>query len=129
MNIDDLTLGEVKQLTAFLKPAAPLPASDLYSRYIGQYVICRSRNEGINAGEVVAVDSTGVILKDCRRLWYHKPVNKNKSWYEGVACDGVHKDSKLSAPVEKIIAEDYSLTICTDKAAKSIKGADTHEQG
>ena len=101
---------------------------DLYARYFGKYVICRSRSEGVNAGEVIAADATGVILKDARRLYYHKPVDKNMSWYEGVAMTGLSEDSLVGPAVEKIIVEDYSLTLCSPIAMQSIKSAPTNKQ-
>lgn len=129
MNINDLTIGQAKELARLFGGDTNVGSkSTLQSRYVGKYVICRSRNEGVNAGKVIAADDTGVILEDCRRLWYHKPANKNLAWYEGVACDGLSSDSKIGAPVEKIIAEDYSLTVCSDVAEKSIRGAKSHEQ-
>ena len=91
------------------------------SRMIGKNVIVRSRNEGINAGTVVLADDTGVELKNCRRIWYHKPKDKALSWYEGVAVTGLSDDSKISGTVpKKIIIEDYSMTECTEEAFKSI---------
>ena len=76
----------------------------LASRMIGKNVIVRSRNEGINAGIVVLADETGVELKNARRIWYHKPKNKNLSWYEGIAMSGIDESSKVSGTVEtKII--------------------------
>ena len=128
MNIDDLTLGQIKQLQNVIGGVPQKAQSDLYSRYIGKYVICRSRNEGVNAGKVVALDDTGVILEDARRLYYHKPVNKDVSWYEGVAKTGIDETSKVGTPVEKVIVEDYSLTLCTTEAEKSIRGVKDNEQ-
>jgi hypothetical protein len=128
IKIDDLTIGEVKQLAALFGGNSAASTSNLYSRYVGKYVICRSRNEGINAGKVIELDETGVILEDARRLYYHKPANKALSWYEGVALEGLSKDSKIGAEVEKLIAEDYSLTVCTKDAEKSIRGAKTNAQ-
>ena len=125
MNVDDL----VKLAGLFNNVDSPNKGNGIYNRYIGKYVICRSRNEGVNAGKVVALDNTGVVLEDARRLYYHKPINKNVSWYEGVAKYGIDSDSKVGCPVEKIIAEDYSLTICTNDAETSIRGAKNHEQG
>lgn len=91
------------------------------SRMIGKKVIVRSRNEGINAGIVVLADESGVELRNCRRIWYHKPKNKAYSWYEGVSVCGISDDSKVSCTVNtKVIIEDYSMTICTDEAFKSI---------
>lgn len=99
------------------------------SEYVGKYVIVRSRNEGINAGFVKSLDETGIILKEARRIWYHKPKDKSVSWYEGVANTGLSNDSKISTIVlEKIIVEDYSITLCTDVAKDSIVKHQSHEQ-
>ena len=124
MNIDDLV-----KLAGLLDTGTQTQTpSTMRDRYIGQYVICRSRNEGVNAGKVIALDETGVILEDARRLYYHKPVNKNGSWYEGVAKFGIDSYSKVAVAIEKVISEDYSLTVCTSDAEKSIRGAKDHEQ-
>ena len=91
------------------------------SRMTGKKVLVRSRNEGINAGVVVLADETGVELKDCRRLYYHRPKKETLSWYEGVAMSGLNEDSKVSGTVNrKVILEDYSMTECTEDAFKSI---------
>ena len=97
------------------------------SQFVGKYVIVRSRSEGINSGYVVAAAADGVILREARRLWYHKPAGKS-SWYEGVALHGLHPDSKISDPVDKAIIEDYSITLCTQEAIESIKAFKSHEQ-
>lgn len=104
-------------------------ACGVASSMIGKYVIVRSRNEGINAGEVVAADDTGVVLKNARRLWYHKPAVKTESWYEGVANHGLSDDSKVSGVVsEKVIIEDYSMVACADVARQSIEAAVANAQ-
>ena len=128
MNIDNLTIGEAKQLANLFGNTGVKSSSNLLSSYIGKYVICRSRNEGINAGRVIAADETGVILEDARRLYYHKPIKKEVSWYEGVAKYGISTDSKVGTAIEKIIVEDYSLTLCTEEAEKSIRGAKDNVQ-
>lgn len=130
MNINDLTIGQVKELAVLFgnTNATQNTVGSIYESYIGRYVICRSRNEGVNAGKVIAIDETGVVLEDCRRLWYHKPINKNASWYEGVAQFGISIESKVGVEVEKVIAEDYSLTVCTTEAEKTIREAKNHEQ-
>ena len=99
------------------------------TRMIGKAVIVRSRNEGINAGIVVIADETGVELKDCRRLYYHKPKDKTISWYEGVATSGISDTSKVSGTVTtKVIIEDYSMTECNKDAYKSIMEKKPNEQ-
>lgn len=125
MDINEMKFGDILKISPMFNGAKP---NSLLDRYVGKYVICRTRNEGINAGEVVALDDTGVILKDARRLYYHKPLDKSISWYEGVAISGISQDSKIGAPVEKAIIEDYSLTVCTDLAKLSITSAKTNEQ-
>lgn len=100
----------------------------LHTEFIGKYVICRSRNEGLNAGLVEAADETGVILADARRLWYHIPLKEGASWYEAIANSGLATGSKISEPVaKKLISEDYSLTLCTADAEASIRGFAAHE--
>lgn len=99
------------------------------TRMAGKKVIVRTRNEGINAGTVVIADDTGVELKDCRRIWYHKPKDKNLSWYEGVAMSGISSDSKVSGTVtRKVIIEDYSMTECDPEAFKTIMELTPNEQ-
>ena len=126
MNIDELTLGQIKKLQGLFGGA--VAKTQLGNQYVGKYVIVRSRNEGINAGKILEMDDTGVILEDARRLYYHKPANKQLSWYEGVALEGLSSDSKVGSPVTKIIVEDYSVTVCTAKAETSIRGAKANVQ-
>ena len=100
----------------------------IFKTAIGKYVIVRSRNEGVNAGKLLAADETGCVLKNARRLWYSKPADSKQAWYEGVANSGLHADSKISPAVaRKYIVEDYSITECSQAATKSIKEAPSHE--
>lgn len=128
MNIDDLTYGQIKEIAKLACGTKESASGGLGNQFVGKYVIVRSRNEGINAGKVLELDDTGVILEDARRLYYHKPVNKDLSWYEGVALEGLSKDSKVGAAVTKLIIEDYSITVCTKDAEKSIRGAKDNVQ-
>ena len=91
------------------------------SRMIGKKVIVRSRNEGINSGIVVVADQSGVELKSCRRIWYHRPKDKSLSWYEGIAISGVDASSKVSGTVKtKTIIEAYSMTELSEDSFNSI---------
>jgi len=122
MNLDELTLGQIKELNSIFNKNVESKTSTLLDSVIGKYCIVRTRNEGINFGKVIDCDDTGVILDEARRIYYHKPKDKNVSWYEGVAETGLHSDSKISGEVSrKYIVEDYSLTICSEKAVKNIK--------
>jgi hypothetical protein len=127
-DIKQLTIGDIQQLQQFLGGSNNSTKKGIYDRYIGKYVICRTQNEGVNAGQVIELDETGVILKDARRLYYYKPAHKNTSWYEGVAIYGLAEGSKVGISVEKIIVEDYSLTICSPEAECSIREFKAHVQ-
>ena len=97
--------------------------TDEISHLVGKYVIVRTRNEGINAGCLVAADETGCVLRQARRLY--RPISKDTdlAWYEGVAVSGLHADKSIcSGDVDKkIIMEDYSIITTTTVAEESIK--------
>lgn len=121
MNYEDLTLKELKEISSLFNSNENLK-ENILSSSIGKYVIVRTRNEGINSGKVLEADETGCVIEDARRIYYHKPKDNNVSWYEGVAETGLHSDSKISCPVsKKYIVENYSLTICSKIAEKSIR--------
>ncbi len=127
MNIENLTLKEAREIANLFQNQGS--KSVMLQNYIGKYVIVRSRNEGINSGFVKALDDTGIVLSDARRIWYHKPKDKTTSWYEGVSVSGLSDDSKISCTVsEKIIIEDYSITSCSEEATLSIRNFKTNEQ-
>lgn len=96
-------------------------------KLIGEYVIVRTLNEGVNAGYLVAADDTGCVVREARRLHYHGPKDKRLAWYEGVSQSGLADNCVVSCKTLKIIVEDYSLTVCTDQARKSIEEFKTHE--
>ncbi|WP_287602689.1 hypothetical protein [Thiothrix sp.] len=132
LDINSLTLGQIKEINAIAVSMGIAQSNSsvgaINSRYVGKYVIVRSGNEGINAGEVVMADDTGIVLKDARRVWYHRPADET-SWYEGVANSGLRSDSKVSVAVEeKAIIEDYSIILCSSSAEKSIRGFKAYAQ-
>jgi len=129
MNIDQMTIGELKQINQMFNAKQSTNDKPIGRDIIGKYAIVRSRNEGVNAGSIKEMDETGIVLADARRIWYHKPADTSMSWYEGVAISGLSDDSKISCTVPvKVIVEDYSVTVCTDAAENSIRKHKTHEQ-
>ncbi len=96
--------------------------SDMFSKNIGKKVIVRTRNEGLNFGTLTHAERDGCVLQNAQRLY--RPISKNNdmAWYEGVAQSGLDERSKISSPVkEKVIVEDYSITLCTAEAILSIE--------
>jgi hypothetical protein len=79
MNIDDLTLGQLKTIAAMFTSEK---TSTLESPMIGKYVLIRCYSAGVHAGELVSQVGDVVVLKNSRRLW---------SWGSpgGVALSGV----------------------------------------
>lgn len=125
MNIEDLTLRQIREIQAL---SSPENAGNITSSAIGKYVIVRTRNEGLNAGYLVKADSTGCVISQARRIWYHRPKDRKTAWFEGVAKSGLSDDSKISCAVDqKYIIEDYSLTLCSKDAEESIKKHPSHE--
>ena len=120
INLDDLTLGQLKEIQSL---GDQTKTSSLLQKNVGKYVICRTRNEGINCGVVKEIDESGVVLSEARRIYYHKPKDSSVSWYEGVAETGLSSDSKISCKTTKVIVENYSLTYCTEEAIESLRNA------
>ena len=69
MNIDNLTFGELKQITAMF--GAQQPSAKPHPM-VGKYVIARCYAAGVHAGTVESVDGENVILSNSRRLWSWK---------------------------------------------------------
>jgi len=128
MNINNLTIGQAKEIQSFFS-SEEKKSTSIFNSIVGEYVLVRSRNEGLNAGYIELADETGIVLIEARRIWYHKPKDKSTSWYEGISISGLSNDSKISCLVnKKIIVEDYSITICSEAAKKSIQEHKTHAQ-
>jgi hypothetical protein len=123
MNIDDLTYGELKRIAAMFAPQTA-PAFD--TGLIGRYVIVRCRDAGVHAGVLKSTDGRACVLTEARRLWYWK-VTGSGDFLNAIALSGVHKDSKLSAPVEIMaLTENCEIIACTTDAEKSIREQAVH---
>ena len=77
MNIDDLTIGEAKQLAKYFAPNATAAViGSGCNSMLGKKCIFRSYASGVHFGELVEKDGKEVIIKNARRLWYWKTNNK-----------------------------------------------------
>lgn len=117
MNIDSLTLGELKQIAALLKVDTTPPVHP----FVGRYVICRCENSGVHAGELVAQRGTEVQLRNERRLWSWEAV-------AGVALSGVAQNGLKAGKIDTLNPDFYVTdcleTIpCSEKAQRSIENA------
>ena len=120
MNINDLTIGEAKELAALFGGVSNNVQGKQHP-YIGKYVIARCYAAGVHAGIVESVDGESVFLKDSRRLWSWKA--KDGIALSGVAQTGIKADSK----VDVINPTIYLTGVCeliptTKESQESIHG-------
>ena len=113
LNIDDLTIGQLKQIQAM---AFSGKDTAMTHPFIGKYVIARCYSAGVHAGEVVSVDGENVVLKNSRRLWSWKA--KDGVALSGVAQFGVKSDSKLDVVNPEIYLTGVCELIPTTTAAQ-----------
>ncbi len=121
MNINDLTIGQAKELAAMFAGAAPTAPAQ--HPFVGRYCIVRCTGAGVHAGEVVSVSGDTVILRDSRRLW---------QWTAkaGVALSGVaqHGIKASASKIDSANPEIYLIGVCelipcSDAAKESIQNA------
>lgn len=120
MNINDLTIGQAKELAAMFSHNQNTSAG--LNCMIGKKVIIRTYSAGVWFGELEQKDRTEVILKNARRMW---------AWWakEGislssVAVKGIKQDkSKIAEAVAEVWLEAIEIIPCTDDAIDSIESA------
>jgi len=118
MNINDLTLGQLKEINALFSSGIATERQ-VESPMVGKYVLCRGYSCGVHTGELVSQVGDTVILKNSRRLW---------SWGSngGVALSGVAQMGMVSGKKVDTLNPLIQLTgiietiLCTDKARDSI---------
>ena len=125
LNIDDLTLGQIKQLKSLFGTSEATAIEGGINSMIGKKVIVRTYSSGVHFGELVEKSGKEVILKNARRLWYWKTTNNGISLSE-VALSGLHKDSKVCAPVENWL-EAIEIIPCTKEAIKNIEACNEYK--
>ena len=97
MSVENLTIGELQKLLGCLQSTSG-PSSAPHPM-LGKYVIVRCKDAGVHAGVLLSASDRTAHLSESRRLWYWKPAN-GAAFLSGVATAGLHKDSKVGAPIE-----------------------------
>lgn len=121
MNIDDLTIGEAKQLASMFSPGANPTACGL-NQMIGKECIVRTVSAGVWFGLVAEKSGSEVILKDARRMWRWKAAKSIS--LSGVVAYGIDQaGSKITPPVGQVWLEAIELIPIGGEPAASIKGA------
>lgn len=124
MNIDELTIGQAKELAALFDKAERVSAPQR-SRYEGkgEAVIVRAKDAGVHYGHLVAYEGRMVWLKDARRMWKWKAAG-------GVSLSGcavygiVQSESRIEAIVStQIVLDACEIIFCNTLAAGTIEEA------
>jgi len=119
MNIEDLTLKQIREIQALTTGASRIPPST--HPFVGKYVIARCYSAGVHAGTVASVDGENVILKDSRRLWSWKA--RDGVALSGVAQNGLKSEGKVDTVNPEIALMGVcELIPCSVKARESIDG-------
>ena len=124
MNIDNLTIGQAKELTALFGNAQQQqqqqPAS--LNSMVGKKCVIRTYSAGVWFGEIAEKSGNEVIVKNARRMW--------KWWAaEGISLSSValhgvkHDESRIVEAVPAVWLEAIELIPASDKAIASIEGA------
>lgn len=120
MNINDLTIGQAKELSSiFVGKANDAPG---LNSMIGQRVIVRTYSAGNFFGVLEEKSGDEVYLTNARRMWYWKA--KQGISLSACALYGVDTEkSKIVEPVARIWVQAIEIIPCTETAAASLEGA------
>ena len=120
MNIDDLTLKQIKEISALV--GTKQNESTGLNCMIGKKVIIRTYSAGVWFGELDQKDRNEVILKNARRMW--RWWTKEGISLSGVAVHGINVDkSKIAEPVCMVWLEAIEIIQCSDAAIFNIESA------
>ena len=124
MNIDNLTLGQIKSIQALLGNSNLLNVKpqDGLNSMIGKKVIVSTYAAGVWFGTLEQKSGKEVILKDARRMW--KWGAKEGISLSACALYGVKNDeSKIIEPVESVWLEAIEIIPCSEAAIQSLEDA------
>jgi hypothetical protein len=120
MNINDLTIGQAKELSALFSSESPVGLNSM----VGNMCVIRTYSAGVWFGRVIQKSGSEVIIDGARRLWrWHAASGITLS---EVALHGIQRDkSKIAEALDGVWLNSIELLPTTEKAAKSIAGADS----
>lgn len=117
MNLDDLTIGQVKSLERFFNNKEHQPK---LNKQLGKKVLIRTDRAGVHYGTLVSKAGLEIELKDAIRIWYWKgAASLSQMAVDGVSCP---EDCKFSVQVPIICLTYIEIIPCSEKAQKSIEG-------
>ena len=117
--LDELTVGEAKQLATMFGKESPVTKS--LNDFVGQKAIIRTYSAGVWFGKIEEKSGNEVIVSNARRLWYWKA--KQSISLSAVAQYGISSESKVAPKVPYVWLEAIELIPASTDAIESIEGA------
>jgi len=117
MDIDNLTLGEIKEISNFVNQGSN--TTDICQNHIGKYHIFRTYSAGVFFGKLKKKQGKECIIDECRRLYYWK--TKGGISLSEVALNGLHTDSKVCTSTGSHWVEAIEIIPCTTVAVADIQ--------
>lgn len=109
MNINELTIGQAKELAAMFGGA-----TERQSCMLGEHCVVRTYSAGVWIGVVVEHVGTEVVLKDAMRLWKWS----GAFTLSEVATKGIAEGSRIATPVPKMLVTQAVEIIPTTEVAR-----------
>jgi len=125
VNIEDLTIGQAREITALFGTKCEANSTKIDNGMIGKYVVVRCHDAGVHAGVLKAYNGRECVLSEARRLWYWKSA-KGGIGLSSVAVEGLHKDSKVDSPCDIHLTENCEIIKCSTAGESSIRGMEIY---
>ena len=129
MNINDLTIGQAKELAA-LFGSKPVTQSieGFESKHVGSYVIVRTYASGVFFARLDRHSGRMAELSNCRRLWQFKAAEGIS--LSAVALNGVDpKACRFPAAIsEQTVLDCLEFLPASDKCIKTIEATKVADQ-
>ena len=114
-NIDDLTLGQIKELTAIASNVPAVAKSSRAHPMLGKRCLIRTYSAGVHIGDVVYIDGMEVKLENALRLWKWEGGGLSLS---AVASNGI-KGGRLNKTGEIYLTNAIEFIPTTKEAEKT----------
>lgn len=114
MNVDDLTLKDIKMLFQLLNGANNNAATKPHI-FVGRRCLIRTYSAGVHIGTVISAEGMEVHLKDALRLWKWEGGGLSLS---AVATNGI-KGGRLNKTPEVYLTNAIELIPTTQKAEET----------
>lgn len=123
MNIDELTLGQLKTISSLNLSNDKSIEKNIVQKMIGKKVIIRTYSAGVWFGTLKEKSGNEVIIEDARRMW--RWFSAESISLSAVSIHGIIREkSKICEAVNSVWLEAIEIIPCTEKSIESIGEAE-----